>query len=231
MSLIRQMTAFAILLCVVPYIRQHRPVRYMVGVAVATLLHTSAAIFAPLYFVAGRKWVKGVWAPAVAIGLSYAFAPLIAEQVFNNLSKFTAIFYDNYSNVQQDLFFEGQDNSYGIALPLTFLVDIFVVLYSKRLEKHYERAGFTTYFNLFLVSAIAVPVVHASNYIPFSRLLLYFSGFRFVVLAFLSHYLFSVRRDPNSRILGTILTLVFMAWFVSAIFKGAAWCSPFQFAP
>jgi hypothetical protein len=198
-------------------------------VLLASTIHTSALLFLPLYFLLDRDWITSARTQLAILAVVYLGATAIKEYLFSLLPLITfGLGYEGYSGVREDLFFEREVTEFGAGLMFVLAVDVVVILASPWLRRQYAPWGFRAYYNAYWIGALLTPVIVFANYIPFARLLFYFSSFRFVVLAFLVAGLFA-RGTHGAKVLGAVLAVAYFGWFSMAIAKGAAWCAPFQF--
>lgn len=231
MNTIRQAMAFTILLCAVLQLLDRKPLQYLMLVALASTLHTSALLFLPLYFVLDRELVLSrLWQIALVV-IAYVSANAVKDFLFDTLPLAAVVLgYGNYAGIRDDLFFEGGASGFSLGLVFVMASDLIIIVASPWLKRRYASLGFRAYYNAFYVGAVCTPVVVFANYIPFARLVFYFASFKFVVLSFLAAALFD-RPGPGrgSLALGIALVVSHFAWFSVAIARGAAWSAPFQF--
>lgn len=231
MNTIRQAMALMILLCAVLRLLDRKPLQYLVLVGLASTLHKSALIFLPLYFFLDKEWISSRRWQIVILLIAYASANAIKELLFDLLPQLSAALgYGNYADIQQDLFFGRQVQGFSPGLMFVLVSDLIVIMASPWLKRRYAALGFRAYYNAFYVGAVITPAVFFANYIPISRMAFYFLSFKFIVLSFLAAGLFT-RPGPWrwSKVIGAGMVISYFGWFSLAIFKGAAWCAPFQF--
>lgn len=231
MNIIRQATAFMILLCAMPQLVDRKLLQYMILVVLASTVHSSALIFLPLYFLLDNLWISSRRWQVVILLLAYGSANTIKGFLFEFFPLISmAVGLENYGKIQDDLFFNTEISGFSPGLIFVLISDLIVIMTSPWLKRKYEVQGFRVYYNAFYVGSVLTPVIFFSNYIPFSRLLFYFTAFKFIVLSFLVAWLFSKSvRSLWAKGLGAILVISYFGWFMLAISKGAALSAPFQF--
>ena len=233
MNTIRQALAYSLLLAAMPLLLERRFMNFAFMVLFASLFHSSAIIFIPLYFLLDKDWILSTRWQITFLLLTYLTAEILKDYLFD-LLPLIAIFtgYEGYSNVSELLFFEGEPQGLSAGLVFVMLVDIFVIKSSPVLRKRFAINGFRIYYNLYTIGAFFTPIVISANYIPFQRLAFYFIAFKPVVLAFLMYAWFNtekVRYRPAGQIVALAVVICYFVWFLRAIENRAAWCAPFQF--
>ena len=230
MNAVRQTISFGILLLAMVYIIERKPIKFAGLVLLASLMHKSALIFLPLYFLLDREWITSRTKQVFILLIFYGVANALKDLLFEFLPYVSLLInYENYSSIQEDLFFENNSGGYSLGLLFVFATDFFIILNSSRMKIKYANQGYRIYYNMFLIGALCTPVVYFANYVPFARLLFYFSSFKFVVLSFLLQDLLSKKSSMPLKTCGMLLIATYFIWFTLAISKGAAWCAPFRF--
>lgn len=233
LNIVRHALAATIFLAALPALHERRPFTYVILIVLATLIHKSAIILMPLYFILRHDWLPNRWLQATLLLFAFVSAPVLKDRLFEFLPWLaSSADYDPYSNTQDDLFFKKEGVSYSPGMFFALIVDLFIIYSSQMLKKNYEKQGFAIYYNLYLVGALLGPIVLFSNYIPFSRMIFYFTTIKSVVLAFLVIGWLSTNqgRKRSGGIPLTIAIIVaYVVWFLMAIWNEAAHCSPFLF--
>lgn len=231
LSLIRQAIAFMFILGAMPYLIGGNRSKYFLMISLAALMHASALLFLPLYFFLNRDWFLSRTYQVLIVLIIYSSADIIKEYFFNGLSllQFFSVS-EGYANIQDALFFEGEAAGFSLGLLFTLITDLILIATSSWLKKKYYDIGFRCYYNIFFIGVLLTPIIYYANYITFNRLSFYFYSMKFIVLSFLLCALFESKyRNIWKRSIGCFLIAAYYIWFSSALFKGAAWCAPFQF--
>ena len=231
MNIVRQAIAFSLILYSITYIYKSDFIRFCLVIFFAYLFHKSAIIFLPFYFFLKYDWIKRKYIQLVLLIIFYILSDFIVDIFFNKVVVLSNILNYEYSSVFKgdEFYFENSEFSLGIGTYFMLAINCTIILYSDKLKDFFKEQHYIAYHNLFLIGAFLSFAVEKSNSIVFSRFLFYFSSIRLVLLGFLCYYLFSVSKDKNSKIIGVLILFFYLLWFISAITKGAAWCSPFQF--
>jgi transmembrane protein EpsG len=233
MNTIRQALAYAILLSAMPALLERRFLRYVLLVCGASLIHNSALLFLPLYFLLDRDWISNRLLQMAMLLLAYAAAYKTGEQLIGLLPLLAlASNYGNYAAVQGALFYDKSFAGFSPGMLFILLTDLFIIYSAPMLKRLFGGWGFRIYYNLYLIGALLSPFALYTNYIPFGRLAFYFTAFRPVVLAFVLVGCLRTdegRRGLVMRLLAMALASAYFLWFLRAIWNKAAWCAPFQF--
>jgi hypothetical protein len=228
---IRQALAFSILLNALPVLFERRFFLYVGIVFLASLFHASALVFFPLYFFANKNLFPKASVQVGLLLLAYVTAPIVKDFLIDVLPFLATISgYEHYSELQDDLFFGG-DSGFGLGNAFAFFVNLTVISFSKRLRERYSGRGFDCYYNLFFIGSLLSPSVYLAKYLLLARLLWYFTGLKFVILAFLCAYLFSIKSKGMKKgaIIGLVLMTLYYIWFMLAISNGAGASAPYVF--
>ena len=220
LNLLRQSISFCIFLFSIPYIINRQPLKYFLMITIDTTSALRAAeINADVIL---RKKV-------ILIGLM--FVTIILGNVI--LKPLADIFFSNIESNQYLRYAKGfEDNTFDIGLGywIEKIVDIILVFYAYRMHKKFHGYGFSIYFLLFFVGEL-IKNLGEGNQLTI-RISYCLTSLRFVIISFLLYYIYKVikRQQSFSFILATLILLFYTMTFFTAIAKGQAGCSPFQFA-
>ena len=122
--------------------------------------------------------------------------------------------------------FDVVETKSGLGFILIFFLDFILVFFSTRLMKVYKDNRFTIFYNLFFIGLVLK--IFFLNIFIFGRSYVYFYSFRFIVMAFLCHYLvFENKTSYPLKLLGIGLLIIQIALFFLTLDKEAL--APFQF--
>ncbi|MBB4839784.1 hypothetical protein HNP52_002853 [Sphingomonas kyeonggiensis] len=230
-STIRQGVAFFAILVALDAINRRNLFLFGAMIFLAFLFHRSAIVFFPIGLMLWRVSLPPVSLQLGGLMLAYFMTQLFSDQVIFLFSYLAPMLdYTSYGRTSRsDLLLTGGYDSYGIAAFFWMIVDIILILFSRRTAARWADQGYARYHYLFLVAAILTPVNTSWGFIPFARALFYFNGMRAICLAFLTADLLS-RRSLRDASFAAALLVMFTAWLVVGIARGAAWASPYQFA-
>lgn len=120
MNLMKQMLAASILLNALVYARESKPVPFFVSIAVATMIHTSAIVFALVYFVRYLS-NKGL----IAVGA--AFMVLVISGLYGNLVESIAGSFEKYANYYGSAYDKGGVAYVAILVDASVLAMVFIL--------------------------------------------------------------------------------------------------------
>lgn len=202
MNGIRQWLAGAILFLIFPLIKERRWKLYFSIVILTSLIHSSALIFLPLYFIADcRAWgkaTKGIIVGAIFLLISYPvtgkyISLLLADS--NNFSQYTDVVLSK----------GGSANIIRIAVYILPL--LFAYYYREKME--YEP-----YYNIiinFSVLSVTFMVLASTNWI-YARFCIYLDPFLLIVYSWVLKYCFKESSKELARILFYGVFLVYY-WY------------------
>ncbi len=232
LNIIRQALAYAVLLSAMPALHERRFLRYVLLVFGASLIHNSALLFLPLYFLLDRDWLPNRYLQMAMLLLAYVAAYKISEQLFNLLPALALASNLGYAAMQDALFYDKSASGFSPGMLFILLADLFILYSAPMLKRSFAGWGFRIYYNVYLIGALLTPFALYTNYIPLGRLAFYFTAFKPVVLASVVVGWFRTqegRRRLVMRLFVIALAAAFLLWFLMAIWNKAAWCAPFQF--
>lgn len=232
----RQMTAFYMYLCTIPFIQKRKFRPYFLSIIAISLFHKSIFLMLPAYFIvhceifSKRKWPAIIVLSSFIGGgiLSYFILNVLFPSVGTFLTAFDRI--SSYTENSDNLQLTARDDSLGIASLIYLSIDLIIVYHLKELRTFYRnKVNINVFFNLFLFGSFLYYFSTAS--ITLSRINYYFANFRFIMLGFLVYML--TQYSPKSKRTQNILVIAFLiaislAWFFNAILHGAK-NLPYQF--
>ncbi len=233
MNIIRQILAHTILLLAMHKLLKKQPLHYVILVFGASLIHSSALLFLPLYHLLNRNWIPRRNHQIAIIFIAYIIAKEKSDILFELLPYLSSgSNYIGYENIQDELFYENKFTGVGFGMLFGIVTDIFLIISSPLLMSIFPGFGFRIYYNLYFIGALITPIVLYANYIPFGRIAIHFTAFKPVVLAFVVYYWDQTNTGKNRavmRLFAWTIAAAYFFWFLVAIWNKAAWCAPFQF--
>lgn len=230
MNIMRQALSFSILLFSTIYIHKSEKIKFIGMVLLASSFHKSSIFFLPFYFFVTKEWISNKYTQIALMVLAFLSSQFLFDEFFLKITILAELLdYQDYSQLNDDLFLETDNQSMGIGLYFIFTIDLIIFLYSDKLIKIFKNESYIVYHNMFFIGALLTAAFGGTNSIALGRFMFYFVSFRIVVLSFLCYYLFSINRNIINYFIGVIIIISYLIWFISAISKGAAWCSPYQF--
>ena len=227
MNAVRQMIAASIGFFACTYIVERKPIKFILWIAVATLFHSSAALFYAFYFlnfipawswdIANRpKLLTIIYFACLILGASpqfQFFAPDISQLT-------EAMGYQRYSDTAFTLLTNNtgaEARAFGPMQLSYFLTGLFIILYGPKLQEEFEFK--IPYFKLWYFLAVAYwclyfLVCNISHL--FIRPIMYLMPFSLVITSLLCYYL--IRKNP-SKIMGIDAGYLFLI----IIWTGIIW--------
>jgi len=221
-NVVRHFTALMIFFYSLKHIKDHKLIYYIITILIASLFHTSVLICLPLYFIVQRELIKSVF---LRFGLVLIF--LIAAEVLRSIllrfseQLFILFGYGKYLNSEM------RDDNAGIGYILILILNFIIIGFYTKLKEYYLKSGFMIYWNLFYFGLLLKPIFDFFGHT--ARVNWYFYKFRFLLSAFLLHYLYQHRNNPIYLVFFIIFLFLNIFIFIHGIMKGSNDMSPFYF--
>jgi hypothetical protein len=190
MNGIRQTLAACMFVYSVQFIKDTKFFKYLITILLATLIHKTAILLLALYFIPQKDYFRnrlftfGLLILSVFIGST----PLWLNFIDNFVAVFNFLGYDEYIQ-QLDIFVENERNlAFGPRRIILFIITSLIILYSKKLKKHFENTNFLMFFNFSIFGEIYFNFFAGANHI-FRRPATYFTIFTIITTAYLLYYL------------------------------------------
>lgn len=230
MNIIRQAIALSMILYSTRYIHNSERIKFILIIILAYGFHSSAIFFLPFYFLIQKDFIKNKIIKITLLIFSFILSEIIFSEFFRQFTNYSILIgAEGYARLDDDLFTENRESSLNIGIYSILIIDIIILYYSDKLKKIFREYNFTSYLNFFYLGALISPVISSTNSVLLYRVFFYFTSFRFIVLSFLCFYLFSIKKNFVNKLIGYLIVLFFLLWFINAINNGSAMCSPFQF--
>lgn len=229
---VRQGIAFFAVLLALSAITERRWLTFVAWGLFAYLFHRSALIIFPIGIALYWLPLPKVSLQAAALGFSYAFLNLYFDWILGLYTQLSsALDYSGYADINRaDLSFSKEGaSSLGLGIYIWPVVDIVIILYSQKISNHYKGMRYPLYHNFYLIAALLQPVANHWGFLPFSRGLFYFVAMRAICSAIVLHYCLAVSRRPRDIMVALGIGVVFLAYLILAISRGAALSAPYQF--
>lgn len=196
---------------------ERRPWEFCIVLLCAMLVHLSAAVLLPMYFLiryVPTDWVRSVY---LQIGMLAASLVVMKVNVVQSLfarmdSLLVMVGYDAYlragsaDNIESEV-------SIGVGFIITLAIAMLVVVSSRKVKDYYQSPLLTMFYNLFFVGLLLKYIFISSNF--FSRINYYFINLTFIVVAATLQY--AHRQDR--RLYYVLLGLSVLS-FLAVILKG-----------
>lgn len=199
MNGIRQYLAAAILFLIFPMIEERKLFKYMILVLIISLIHQSALIFLPLYFVVNNKAWGKITYTILGVGLFLYITYGVSGPIIVQLIGAT-----QYSGYSEGLL--STDEGANIIRPIIAFVPVILSFIGKDVLMREEKHA-NVVINMNLLNAISMLL--ATNYWIYARFSLYFSLYSIILLVWCIKYMF---RGKN-KVLIYLLTIVLYGVF------------------
>lgn len=223
MGAVRQMTVACAFLWASRFIVDRKPLYYAVFIIIGSMIHQSALILAPFYFlpnklhIENKRWLLiSVLLCCVMIGQNPVYQG--AAEYVQTIAEVTN--YDDKINNLTDMLTSNQTNealSFGPMMLTYLLIPIFIIWYGPQLKEEYgdQLPYFNLWYNLaYLYSCSYFLVCNISSY--FIRPTLYFGLFQMVMATLVLHFLWTRLKGYGSNRLACY-------FFCLIIFTNTAW--------
>lgn len=196
MNGIRQSIALMFYLLSLVYVSEKRFYKFVFSIFLGYLFHKSLIVFLPFYFFLknGIDYFPNVKVQFVLIVISF----FVGTTLFSLLSPYVNPFLNfiGYSSLDYEARLAGQMvdgvRGWGPRRIIAFCMNLMVVLFSKQTKKSYNDKFYFILYNIFFIGLLLELLFFRSS--EMMRLFYYFTGFNFILQAFLLAYLFREKR-------------------------------------
>lgn len=192
-----------ICMCAFVYIKENKVIHYLIVVFLASLIHTSAIAFIPVYFLAKIKWTfKRLIIVVAACGLIAVFQPYV-------ISKLEFFIPDKYFSYYLSGRTSNEFAAMQIVVYMTQFISIAICFFA--VSKRQIKEKFIQENNLSILMLILVTVFYILNYTAraFSRAAFLYSPYCIITIPLLISYIDSPRKKAYLRAEIIIITLIF----------------------
>jgi len=228
MNIIRQSIAICIWIYSIKFIEQKKLLWYILGVVTAYLFHRSAIIlliFYPLLYKGKDYFSKTLLQFVIlasAFGIRYMFERLIGylgDLSGLYISLLGRDFYERGYNIDALLGSFKEQTGTGIAIMFKIIVNIIIILYSKKMKSFYNCNRFIIIYFFYFIGLITT-YIFPDGFISFTRPFRYFYIFQSVILAYFLYYLNKNKSTQNIVIFWGLI-ISFLGIFYLKIYTSA----------
>lgn len=220
---IRHFTALMIFFYSLKYIRDSLFGRYVLTIGFASLFHLSVLVCLPLYWLLRCEIFKNIGIQLFGIMISI----FVSEKIVTWINDYFGgiIFLLGYDGYLSELNKEGEG---GLGFYVSWFINILIIFLFPQLYKKYKHDGFIVYWNLFYIGLLLKP---ATDFIlVLGRINWYFYKIRFLIFAFVLHYLYcKCKENDFFYFLFFMFLLSIIIFFLYEVYVGANQMSPFYF--
>lgn len=219
MNVMRQFCAFMIILNSLVFIREKCFYKFLLCMIVAFCFHRSSIILLPFYFFANKPLNLKVSLQIVILFIIFFSSNILYSYLANTIFPRIEVFLLS-QNIGEAYYFSNADvfltekvkGGFGIASIIALISDFLIILNSNKLKSQYK---INIEYNLYLIGVIFFYIQNLS--ITIYRLNLYFTTFKFIMLGYLLFEFIKCKK----YVLSVFLMVVYIAWYVNGIFRGA----------
>ncbi len=223
MNGIRQAIALCIWIYSIKYLELNKFWKYVLCVLLATLFHKSAIILIIFYpiFLRNTDYFKSVKIQIILFTAAFVFKTLFSELIFRFepiVNYYSNLLGDNAYNYYNMDWLMGniiERKGTGLAYIFIILLNLFLILYSKKLKLFYNSKRFNIMYFFFFIGIITT-YMFPTGAVSFTRPFRYFYIFQSIMYAYFLYYLF--RTKIHSNVLGYRHALIYFGLII--IFLG-----------
>lgn len=224
----RQTLSVCIFFFSLRYILDGKFIKYAFCILVASLIHYSAIVLFPVYFfrLNGLRFLDNRFVQLLLYVVSFFLFSYALEWILSFVMQYVAN--AKYLGNLQALGNWDMDVSSGLGILATRAIDVMLIFFSKDLACNYKDYGFKILFRIFLLGVCLSNVFGIDVFL--SRIPFAMESLRFLMLAFLLHYSFVIKKKEWTYVLGGSILFLYLSMFLVSISNGSSGSSPFQFA-
>ena len=219
---VRHFTALMMFFYSLKHIKNQKLVYYVGTILFASLFHKSVLLCLPLYFVARLEVIKSVYLQFCLVLFFLVGSEFLSSLLIRLSLRLIVLF--GYENYMESI---GQGRETGIGYFVQWFINFIIIGFYPKLKEAYQKNGFLVYWNLFYVGLLLKPMLDLVSVL--TRINWYFYKFRFIILAFLLHYLYQHRNNPIYLVFFIIFLFLNIIIFIHGIMQGSNHMSPFYF--
>lgn len=220
MNGIRQSIVCCIFVFLVKYIKERKLLIYVVGIVLAALIHRSAYILLPLYFVFRKDfYLKNRYINILIVVFCAILgaSPTWSHLILNLQKIFSILDYESYADNIATIIEETRDMSWGPVRILLFVTNLCIIwFYPKTREKFPNHRVLNLYFVLFFIG-VALYNLFVETGILFTRPLMYFTIFTYVMMAY-TLYGLSLQRRKRLFVFFLCLSLLYVYMMLAKLY-------------
>jgi hypothetical protein len=231
MNAIRQDLAACIFIYAIQYIDQKKLFKYLIWLAIASLVHKSVIILAVLYPLlrSGHDFLKNIKIQLIilAAALVIHYSGFKIESLLSSsIDFFAGLFqYSSYTIDEIDSMVSVSDT--GIGFLAAIIIDILIILYSSKLKVYFNSKRFVIIYILYFIGTIS-QIIFAGT-VVLLRPFRYFSFFKMILAAYLLYFLFKESKIYYNRMVLIVLIIIFLSLLGATIYRGDTNTAKFLF--
>lgn len=187
-NIMRNMLAFSVYVCAIPYLAQRKYWKYLILILVAACFHKSALVLIifPFIYSWNQQVFTKIWKQLVLFGISIVIMNMeFIQRIFDSMSLvMVALGYDAYMDSEYAEF--NKKMKLGYALIAVVMCQLIVMLNSRKMKAFYESRMVNIMYDMYFFGTCIRFAFMRMHLIQ--RLNWYFVGFEFIVAALTLNY-------------------------------------------
>ena len=224
-NIIRQATAMGIVTLSIKHI--DNKIKSIALLLLAIGFHYSAVIFVPAIFIDKKlfSFLDNTFVVSILFFLTLAFSQIISIYAsgFIQMIDFNAKYSRSANNLDVEM---TVSTGYGI-IAREFVSFLLILLWYKLRKKGPTTPFFCTIYRVAVLGILLSNIFGISEYL--SRLAIYYSGFSYILWAFMSYTVFNSRKLGLYHVVMVVVIMIDLAMFCMGILNGSGGCSPYIF--
>jgi hypothetical protein len=229
MNVIRQNIVVCIFIYAIKFIKEKKIISYFLFVLLGFFIHKSALILIVFYPLLINE--KDFFKSRILQLVLFTFALVMKgfDKWLIYLEKIDSIIlifgYDNYSYkyIENETIKAGTNIGFWIFI----LIDVIIILYSRKLKNFFKSTNFLIFYNLYFVGRILSLLFLGS--IVLQRPFLYLTSMKLIIASYLLYYLWIYfKRSINGVVFFTII-FCYLLLFIALIYRGESNMAQFVF--
>lgn len=192
MNGIRQSVVCCAFVFLIKFIQKRRFLPYIIGVFISSLIHKSAWILLPLYFLLYRNYFfqQRILNIFLLFSLTIIGNITIGNNLFQPVTILTELLdYEYYTENISTIMEDTRDMTWGPIRIILYLTDLLIIWFYPTVQKHLKNDRMLNlYFSLFFIGTCAYNLLVMYG-IMFSRITMYFTTFRLILTTYILYSL------------------------------------------
>lgn len=226
---VRQCTATCIFIYLVQFIDRKKLVPYLIGIFICSLIHKSAVILLPCYWLFKMDIIKVkplLLAGALVCCTILGNTPVWVSSMENFSQLFTFLNYENYANSIDNIIKDDSIMAWGPRRLGVYVAQFWCVLSFPQIKKRFNLPKiFDIYFFAFFIGVCSFNLFSNTSHI-FLRPVYYFLDFQLIIIPATIHFMLKERKYVQALGVGAMVYFYSMISAVAAFSGGKGFNSP-----
>lgn len=211
MNEIRQGIVVCIFLFATRFILERNLIKYLLCFLLSYTIHKSALIFIPIYFIfrIDKDFFKNTKIQLIALLMAVVLSSFNVWTYWLSYIEKIIVFagYDNsYGSISERMALFEHEYSKGARYYFPVLINIIIILYSRRMKSYFEPKKFRLFYNIYFIGAI-------TNFLFYNNTLMqrpvrFFTFFQLIMTSYLFLYLWKNKQRNKYNFLAFIFLVM-----------------------